>query len=66
MGEIQKLSKQINLNHLTYHFKGESGPKNFIVFKGPLAFYKKIKDGYITLKKQKKNKKNLNQIYMKY
>ena len=51
MGEIQNLSKQINFNNLIYHFKGESDPKNFIGFKGPLAFYKKA------LKKAEKKEK---------
>ena len=45
MGEIQNLSKQINSNNLIYYFKNESGPKFFIGFKGPLRFYKSIKDG---------------------
>ena len=45
MGEIQNLSKQINFNNLIYYFKNESGPKIFIGFKGPLHFYKSIKDG---------------------
>ena len=48
MGEIQNLSKQIHFNNLVYYFKGESGTKYFISFKGPLALYKNIKDGYIT------------------
>ena len=41
MGEIKNLSKQINCNTLIHYFKGTSGPKDFIGFKGPLAFYKK-------------------------
>ena len=41
MGEIQNLSKQINFKNLTYYFKGESGPKDVIGFKGSLAFDKK-------------------------
>ena len=45
MGKIQNLSKQINFNNLIYYFKNESGPKIFIGFKGPLHFYKSIKDG---------------------
>ena len=41
MGEIQNLSKQIKFKKLTYYFKGESGAKGIIGFKGSLAFYKK-------------------------
>ena len=40
MDEIQDLSKKIDFNNLVYYFKKESDPKNFISFKGPLAFYK--------------------------
>ena len=44
MSEIQHLSKQICLNNLTYYFKGEIGPKIFIIFKGPLDIYENIKE----------------------
>ena len=54
--EIQSLNKQIDFNNLIYYFKGESGPKTFISFKSPLAFYKKIKDGYVTLEKVEEKK----------
>ena len=47
--EIQNLSKQIDFNNLIYSFKGESSPKNFINFKGPLIFYKNIKGSYTIL-----------------
>ena len=38
MDEIQIFSKQIDFNSLTYYFKGESGSKHFINFKGALVF----------------------------
>ena len=61
MGETRNLSKQIG-----YYFKGESDPKHFISFKGPLAFYKNINDGYITLEKAeeklKEFKSDINEI----
>ena len=64
--EIQTLSQQIYFNSLTYYFKCESAPKNFIIFKGALGFYKNVKDGYITLEKgeekQKESKSGLNEI----
>ena len=40
MEEIQDLSKQIDFNNLTYHYKGKNNPQNFIGFKGPLSFYR--------------------------
>ena len=49
MSEIQNLSKLINFNNLIYCFKCESSPKSFIGFKGPLTFYKSIRDCYTTL-----------------
>ena len=60
MEEIQNLSKQIDFNNLIYYFKGESVPKKSLGFKGPLGFYKNIKEGRITLQNAE-NKKNLNQ-----
>ena len=50
---MQDLSNQIDFNNLIYYFNGESSPKNSIDFKGPLGFYKSIKDGYRTLEKAK-------------
>ena len=57
MGEIQNLSNQSDFNNSIYYCKGESGPKKFLSFKGALAFYKKIKDGYITLEKAEEKQK---------
>ena len=62
MEEIQDLSKQIDFNNLTYHLKS----KNCIGFKGPLSFYRSVKEGCITLGKaeeqQKDFKANINEI----
>ena len=55
MGEIQNLRKQIDFNNLTYYFKVESGPRNFISFNGQLAFHKNMKDG----KSRRKTKENI-------
>ena len=60
--EIQDLSKQIDFNTLVYYFKAENVPKNVINFKGPLAFYRNIKDGYTTLGKAEENKKNIKSV----
>ena len=57
MGEIQNLSKQISFNNLLYYFNSNSYPKRFIGFKGPLAFYKMIRDGYTTLEVAEGNQK---------
>ena len=64
MNEIQNLNKKIDFNNLIYHFKGKSGPNNFISFKGPLAFHRNIKNGYITLERAEKTKtkKKSNQV----
>ena len=43
-----------------YRYKSNTGPKMFIGFKFPLGFYINIMKGYITKKKQRENKKNLN------
>ena len=51
MEEIQNVSKQINFNNFTYCYKSNNDPKTFICFKGPLGFYKNIKQGYVTLEK---------------
>ena len=55
--EIQDLSKQIDFDSLVYYFKAENVSKNVINFKGPLSFYRNIKDGYATLEKAEENKK---------
>ena len=47
MVEIQNLSKQIHINYLISCFKDESAPKIIVGFKGPLGFYKTIKEGNI-------------------
>ena len=66
MEETQDLSKQIDFNDLTYQYKGNAALKTFIGFKGPLNFYKSIKEGYITLEKaeEKQNefKSEINKI----
>ena len=39
--KMQNLSKRINFNNSIYYFKDDSGPKDFIGFKDPVAFIKK-------------------------
>ena len=66
MDEIQEIGKEIDFNNLIYYFKNSDiSPMDFIRFKGPFGFFNEIKNGNILLKKQKKNKINLNQIYVK-
>ena len=66
MKERQDLSKQIDFNNSTYHYKTKNVPKNFIGFKGPLIFYRRKKEGNITLEKveeqQKEYKSSINEI----
>ena len=66
MEEIQDLSKQIDFNNLTDHYKSKNIPKHFIGFKGPLGFYRSIKECYIKLEKaeeeQKEFKSEINEI----
>ena len=58
MAEIKDLSKQIDLNNLTYYFKDKSiSPINFIGFRGPLHLYRDIFDGNIELAKAEKDQK---------
>ena len=54
--EIQNLNKQIQFNSLDYYFKGESGPKNSIDFRGSLGLYGNIKKLYNTRKVRRKSK----------
>ena len=59
MEENQDLSKQNDFNNLTYHYKVKNAPKHFIGFKGPLRFYRNIKEGYITLEKAEEQQREL-------
>ena len=62
MGEIHILSKKIDFGKLVSCFKDESGSRDFLDVKGPLAVYRNIENGYITLEKAEENFKKLNQI----
>ena len=46
---------------ISFFFLVEIGLKSSISFKGPPAFHKNIKNGYIIIKKQNKNK-NINKL----
>ena len=65
--EIQELSREIDYKNLNYHFTTKaSGSINFIKFEGPFSFFKKIRDGDISLKMaeedQEKFKREFGQI----
>ena len=62
MFEINELSEGIDFNHLTYYYTGKSAPKYFARFKGPLTMHNDIKYGQVSLRKEKKIKKNFDQI----
>ena len=50
IGEIYNISKKINFNNLTYHFKGSNtAPIRFIDFRGPMHIYTEIKNGNISV-----------------
>ena len=50
MSEIKDLSKQIDVDNLTYYFKSKSiSPLNFIGFKAPLHLYRDMFNGNIKL-----------------
>ena len=51
MSEIKYLSRQIDLNNLTYYFKNKTSSINFIGFKAPLHLYRDILKGDIKLAK---------------
>ena len=44
---------------IIYHYQVKNGPKSFIGFKGPLRFYRNIKEGYITLEKAEEQQREL-------
>ena len=67
IGEVYNISKEINFNNLTYHFKGSNtAPINFIDFRGPMHIYNEIKNVNISIEKteedQKQFKSQLNEI----
>ena len=50
--EIYNITKEIDFNNLTYHFKGSNTvPINFIDFRGPMHIYDEIKNGNISIEK---------------
>ena len=52
VGEIPKISKEIDFNNLTYCFKGPGiAPINFLKFRGLLHISKEIKNDNILLQK---------------
>ena len=67
MSEIEYLSRQIDLNNLSYYFKNKRiSPVNFIGLKAPLHLYRDIFNGNRELEKAEKDqnqfKSDLNQI----
>ena len=57
MEEMQDLSKHIDFNNLTYHYRVKNVSKHFIGYKGPLTFYRSIKEAYITVEKAQQRQK---------
>ena len=65
MFEINKLSKEIDFNNLTYHYTSKTAPKYFVPFKGPLIIYNNIKYVQISLKKEEKIREEFRSGLMK-
>ena len=59
MAEIRKQYEKIDFNNLTYFFKGNTVPINFIGLKGPLHIFKSICSGNIALEDVEKEQKSL-------
>ena len=60
LDEIQKISKEIDFNNLTYYFKSSNiSLINFIKFKGPLSFFNQIKNSNISLGKAEEDQEIL-------
>ena len=55
--EILKLKEKTNYDDLTYHYcnSKNKGNKRFTDFDNEFSFFKKIRDGSITLEKAKSN-----------
>ena len=49
IAEILEMSREIDYNNLTYHFKGSTSPISFIKFKDPFGFFNQIKSDNISL-----------------
>ena len=49
LAEIRKQYEKTDFNNLTYFFKGNTSPINFISFRGPLHIFKDIHSGSMAL-----------------
>ena len=66
ISEIYNISKEIDFDTSTYHFKGSNtAPINFIDFRGPMHIYNEMKNSHISIEKieedQKQFKSKLNE-----
>ena len=58
MGQIHSISKEINFNNFTYHFKGSNtAPINCIEFRDPERIFNEIKNGNISIEKSEEDQK---------
>ena len=66
MKQIQDLSKHVDFSNLNDRYDGNTAPKTLIFFKGPLGFYRNVKETYMTLEKaeeeQEEFKSKVNEI----
>ena len=53
------ISKKINFNNLTYHFKGSNtAPKSFIDLESPMCIYNEIKNDNLAIEKIEEDQKH--------
>ena len=49
LAKTRESSEPIDYNDLIYYYKGNSAPKNFVEYKGPMHIFKRIHNGDISL-----------------
>ena len=66
MDKILEMRDKINFSNLIFDFKGETAPRDFAKFEGPVYIYDDMKDRKVTLQQVEKQpkdfKKELNEI----
>ena len=55
LAKIRESNEPIDYNDLIYYYNGNSAPKNFIEYKGPMHIFKRIHNGDISLEDMSRN-----------
>ena len=58
LAKIRESNEPIDYNDLIYYFKGDSAPKHFIEYKGPMHIFKEIHNGDVSLEDTEKEQIN--------